>query len=720
MSRVRSATHIVLAALAAGAFAATGSSAAAQQPPTALEPLVAPIGLAPPQPADTPSRVRLDVNQLAPRVIRTEGAVTVSGRLTNTSDRRIEDIEIRLQRGDPITNDGKLRDAMRQAPAAELVKPQFQPVRSALDPGASTDFTFSTPVDSLKVDQPGVYPVLINVNGRPAYGGVERLAGLNILLPVLRGAAPPGKTAGVTVLWPLVDDHPRVVQQVVNGKAVLTDDDLSTSLSVGGRLFGMLNAVEIATKDNQSLPSSICFAVDGDLLATVKSMSEGYQVLGPTGQAAPGRGRDAAQRWLDNLRQLTKGQCVIALPYADADLSALSRAGVADLTKIAVEQGFAKVAEVLQPVQPQQNVLWPADGTLDQRVLTDIAGNPVTVLTNPDRLKGVAGSAPFAFGQRNRAVPIDQLTSLALAGNASGPVSVQNGLAALVFRTALQPGQSVLVAPPRRWTAPASELTTFLQTVSRLYTDKLAAPQVFQGLATESPAGTASGVDYPQQDAATELTGPVLTDISQSHAVERDLFGTMRLDDTFRKDPDDLISPIRTGLLRAASNSWRANPDGALRMSRNVGDQLDAMRGQITVSPPGPPITLASSDSPLPIRIGNGLPVAVYVRFVVSESAGIKPVDIPERRIQANGSATVFIRPELQRAGKFTVDVSLTTLGGGVSLGTTQRFELSSTSYGTITVAVTSVAGGALVLLVGRRIYRRNKQSKSAKEQSPA
>jgi hypothetical protein len=245
---------------------------------------------------------------------------------------------------------------------------------------------------------------------------------------------------------------------------------------------------------------------------------------------------------------------------------------------------------------------------------------------------------------------------------------------------------------------------------------------VLQDLVTATAQGTASGLDYPQQDADAELPGQVMADVNASNVVRRDLLGAMQSDDTTRINPDDLLAPIRLGLLRAASNSWRGNPDGALRMSGDVRDRLDALRAQVTVNPPGPPITLASSNSPIPIRIGNGLPVAMYVRFVISESAGLKPDAIPPRLIQANGTATQFIPAQLLRAGKFTVDVGLTT-AGGTSLGTTSRIEISSTSYGTITVAVTSVAGGALVLLVGRRIYRRTKQSRKnseQQEQSPA
>jgi hypothetical protein len=726
MRWVRSAARPVLAVLAASAsLIATGPLSAAdqRQPPPGIDPLVAPIGLAPAPPADTPAKVRVDVTALSPRVVRTETTVEVHGRLTNTSDRRIDNVEVRLQRGDPIATDAKLREAMTQPPAAETVRQQqFQPVPQALDPGASTDFTVTAPVDELKLNQPGVYPILVNVNGRPAYGGPERLSGLNFLLPVLRGATPPGAPAGVTILWPLVDDHPRVLQQSLNKPALLSDDDLATSVATGGRLYSLLNAAKLAIGDNPAVASSMCYAVDGDLLATVKTMSDGYQVRTPDGQTVPGKGKDAAQRWLSMLRDQTTGQCVFALPYADADLSALSRAGDADLTAKAVERGLAKVAEVLQPVQPVRSVLWPYAGTISQGALADIPGTPVTVLANPDRIQGATGNAPYALGPRNRAVPIDQAISSALAGPADGSVSVQNGLATLAFRAVLQPARTVLIAPPRRWNAPAGEMRTFLNNLAALYSAHLAEPQVLQGLAADGTAGTASGLDYTEQDTNGELPASVLAAVSQSNTVQRDLLGAMHPDETTRVDPEEaLISPVRTGLLRAASNSWRGNPDGAQAMATDVSNRLDDLRNQITINPPGPPITLASSNSPIPVRIGNSLPVAVTVQFVLSENAGIKADAIPVRQVQANGTATQFIPTELLRAGRFTVDVQLKTPGDSRSttLGSPARFEISSTSYGTITVTVTSVAGGALVLLVGRRFYRRRRQ-RPDKEQIPA
>jgi hypothetical protein len=721
MSRVRSATQFLLATTVGVLVTLTGPVATAQPAP---DPLIAPIGVAPAPPADTQVRVRLDITQLTPRVIKSgTGTITVAGQVTNIDNgsRRLDQLEVRLQRGDLITAEAKLREAMAQVPATDTIRPPFAPITKSLEAGQSAPFRIDVPVEALKLDQPGVYPLLININGRPTFGGTERLAGLNVLLPVLRGVAPPATPSRITVLWPLVDDHPRVLQPAAGAQVVLSDDELANSLSVGGRLYGMLNAVEITVGANSSLSASICFAVDGDLLATVSSMVDGYQVRSATGQTAPGKGKDVAKRWLDKLRQLTRGQCVIALPYADADLSALSRANAAGLTKTAVDQGMSTVAAILKPVQPQQGVIWPLDSTVDQRTLADLT-SPTTILTNPDRLKGVSGQAPYTLSDANRAVPIDQLVSSALAGTAPGPVSVQNGLATLAFRTTLQssPSQSVLIAPPRRWTAPASEQRLFLETIGQLFTDRLANPQVLPELISATATGTATGLDYPQPDVAAELPGQVMADIGQSNAVQRDLFDAMRSDDTSRKDPNDLIAPVRVGLLRASSGSWRGNNAGALAMSADVRAELDEMRAQVTVSPPGPPITLASASSPIPIRIGNGLPVAVNVRFLISESSGLRPADIPERRIAASSTSTVIIPAELLRAGKFTVDVQLAT-PGGTQLGISSRFEISSTSYGTITVAVTGVAGGVLVLLAGRRIYRRSKKSKSEQqEQTPA
>jgi hypothetical protein len=82
-------------------------------------------------------------------------------------------------------------------------------------------------------------------------------------------------------------------------------------------------------------------------------------------------------------------------------------------------------------------------------------------------------------------------------------------------------------------------------------------------------------------------------------------------------------------------------------------------------------------------------------------------------RIPAGGSVTVFVPTTATRSGRFSVFATVRTLGG-TQLGEQARIELVSSAYGTIVVIVTGLAFVLLVLLSGRRIYRRVKASRTA------
>ena len=545
---------------------------------------------------------------------------------------------------------------------------------------------------------------------------------------------PPAEPPRVTVLWPLVDDRPRLLQPVPQGRPLLADDGLADSLAPGGRLFSLLDAVDKPTRGVESeLRRSLCLAVDPSLLETVRAMTQDYLVRTPDGRTVAGEGVEAARRWLDRLRALAVGQCVFALPYADADLVALSRAGATDLQRIAAG-GAGLVQAVLAPAQALPGVVWPIEAAIDQRTVSDLASDsPTTILVDETRLRRAAGGGggPFALGspaeretgRGSRIMPVDALVSTSLSGRqpeATTPASVQNGLATLVFRVALQdtPDRSVVVAPPRRWTAPAGELTVFLDTLAALFDQDLTNPLPLAGALNAPLDGTVDGLDYTAEDAGSEVSGPVMSAVTQANAVQRDLLGAMQTDATTQVQPQSLIDPLQYGLLRATSGAWRGTADGSTRAVTDVQAALTAIRGQVTVVRPAVPYTLASADSELPVQITNGLPVAIRVHISVRDSAGLRPSAIPQQDIPAHSGITRSIPAEVIRSGRFTVDIGLTTPSGSTSLGEPSRFELSSTSYGTITLAITGTAAAALVLLFGRRIYRRiRKPRASALEQ---
>jgi hypothetical protein len=66
----------------------------------------------------------------------------------------------------------------------------------------------------------------------------------------------------------------------------------------------------------------------------------------------------------------------------------------------------------------------------------------------------------------------------------------------------------------------------------------------------------------------------------------------------------------------------------------------------------------------------------------------------------------VRVSAEVTRSGTFTVQAAVRTPDGEL-LGPPSRLRVRSTAYGTITGWLTAIAGGLLVLLAGRRIWRR-------------
>ena len=291
----------LLAAVLAVAFLLV--SAALLAPPAAADPAVTV-----PAPAAS-GPLTLELSGLAPRVVTADGpaSVTVTGTLRNTGDRLVGDLEVRLQRGEALRTDGDVRDALAGDGRADAATPAFTPLPGTLAPGASMPVTLTVPLrgdptEGLALDRPGVYELLVNVNGVPRDGLRARLAAARLLLPVLSlpagpdpGVAPveptaPGDPPGLTVLYPLVDT-PHRLPTVPGEQTLLADDDLAGSLAPDGRLGGLLAAFAEGAPAGSAVRAATCLAVDPDLVATAAAMRQGYAVRGPERDGARHRRR---------------------------------------------------------------------------------------------------------------------------------------------------------------------------------------------------------------------------------------------------------------------------------------------------------------------------------------------------------------------------------------------------------------------------------------------
>lgn len=676
--------------------------------------------------------LKLTITSMSPREVSANNTnVAVQGTVTNISDRVITEVKARLQLGDAVTSDKQLSDAEAGAAPTDAATTAYQTVTSTLQPGQTASLSLTAQLQgtgSLDISKAGVYPLMVNLQGSPAYGGQARLAAASLLLPVtsVPGAVPPAGADRnrLTLLWPLVDDQPRVIGVAGNGQEVLADDSLADSLVPGGRLFGLVQSVKDVSVQNPALLSAMCFAIDPDLLATVHGMAGGYQVQTATGTRA-GAGATAAAEWLNMLSKLTAGNCVLSLPEADADLVALSRAGATNLAKLALDDS-TEISSVLPGTTPLSGVAWPSDGALDDGSALALAGMGVnTELLQPDAVAGAATGSVSLQGlpaNRSHAVLIDQAVSGALAEQSANPsnvdvsgVSAQNGIAALTYRTLFAPGsgQTELIAPPRRWNSAQNELESYLDVVGGTLSAGGATPVGLATLAAAAPSGPSVRLTYPAAAAAAEIPASVTGRVVTDDAAQQDMLAAMNRDHANPvTTPTQLIGPLRVGLLRAVSGAWRTNHQGAAVQLSTVEQEFSSVRGAVSVVATNQTFSLGSQSSRLPVAVTNSLPVDIVVQVDLAGQSGLAASAV-RQTILAGGSTTLYLPVKISRSGRFSVEVSVTT-PGGTQLGHSARFEVVSGAYGTIILVITVAAFAILVLLSIRRIYRRLRSSREA------
>ncbi|TDD56775.1 glycoprotein [Saccharopolyspora elongata] len=688
-----------------------------------------PLVPAPQAAAQGESPTVLDVTKITPSVVGagSPGEVVITGRLTNTSDHQINNVEARVQRGNATTTEPAVQRALRDDPAT-VTEPAFTSVADRLAPGQQIPVELRIPLtgpNSLQLSQPGVYPLLVNVNGAPSGGGRARIAQAQFLLPVLATPggeqARPGQPTETSMLVPIVD-FPRLEREAIGGMpAVLVDDQLSASLAPGGRLYDLVQAVTDRAGPGSPVGNALCFAVDPDLLITARAMKDGYLVRQPDNSLVEGIGAGAAGLWLSKLREATNGRCVMALPYADADIVALGRAGLPDLVKGALDGASLLRDPNILGVEPR-GLLWPVEGSLADPAIADL---PRTALLEPRALNLPAGSlSPVRVrGQNMAAVPIDPLLTSALdplhdtelkvttlSPPQNGQLSAQNALGALAFRATQGqvPGATSVLAPPRRWNLRGDDLRALLDGMQQLHEAGLIrlTPVPEPDPATLPEAD----LDYPVDAGSAEIPQPVLDQLAAQNFKVGDLYVSSQEERSSPVQRGQVTTPLRNGLLRGTASAWRGKPDAARQwVDRATGAINDVLRQVRVEYFEGQVTRIDSADSPIPLTVVNDLPITVSVVFRIPQVPGVQvqhdfggPVTVP-----ANGRRPVWLPTNAQRAGKFTIDVTVTTPQGGTQFDTTKRLQIESTNYGSLIPMLTGIAAAVLVLMSAMRIIKR-------------
>lgn len=767
--------------------------------------------------ASGPEFLKLTLDSVSPNTVTTtsDAVLTVAGTVTNIGDRPVDDISVRVQRAAAVSSGSGLRSTLRLDQVNYDVFGPFQDIAERLTPGQRKQFTLrvgiragahgvsgSSPVtSSLGITDPGVYPLLLNVNGQPAYGKQARLDDARFLLPVLglpaladaKGEsgqpvpAPTEAPVAITTIWPLAD-RPRLVAGVtgpLDGKALLTDDELAGELATGGRLDQLLAALESVlrpetgrdpARTGPGLAGSICLAVDPDLLLTVSAMTSGYRVLAspsdPYGPTRDGAGPHAAKGWLDRLRALAPGMCTVALPFAQVDLPTLAATHDADLSARAIDAP-ADIVDSLLSIKSVRGVALPDAGSVDAEaaallaghgfhtaVLADsavtasdarstatggtvrttaaVAAEKETATPEMVRLPAFTPSAPPSTPPPAepglKAATFDIWSATALAAVGSNPPTpsftpervryevakdsraarLQDALGAVSW-SALNPQanapRSLLLMPPQQWSANRDEATALLSQLELLVRNGLATPRSLADLLAVPPDPRPFEVDYLPGVAEVAVPDQFVAPIRQQDRRIADLLAALADVPQQEPSPRAYLLPLREDLLRVLTLSdrnnpgWQANTVAQRRLDQTT-RTLDMLFGKVTVLPPGGVYTLASEKSPLLLVARNDLPVAIRIKFRINAPAETNITDIGEQILPAEGTRSFQIPTEVTDSRNLTIPISLTT-PDGVALGNGVSVSVRSNAYGQALAIITACAGALLLLLAGRRLWRR-------------
>ncbi|MFD0496369.1 DUF6049 family protein [Streptomyces rhizosphaericus] len=535
-----------------------------------------------------PSRrypVSVELASLTPAVVRQGGELRISGRVTNTSGRRVgaARIGVRIGASGAIDTRGGLATVARRTLLTRADGPEVADRTARLAPlptGAERGFRLTVPVPDLELDGAGAYALTVHVVRADGAG-----AGTVLGLTRTHLSAYPDATRleplRTTVLWPVLDT-PRMEALTLRTQdsvlPVFRDDQLTAAFGPGGRLRRLVE---------MGRGQPVTWVLDPDLIVQARAMAVGYRVARTPGdtdpqQATEGKGGAAAAGWLAALRAAVRGREVIALPYADPDLASLARGGgapLAGLLRRASRTGRRAVDRVLG-VHARAGVGWPAGGELDDGIARYAKGLGLDTVLASGAGVASAGELVSEGATDDGAVSLEggttalrydaaiasQLFASHPAAGASGAparLRLRQRLLAETLTAARElpyARRELVMVPPRRM--PLAVGRVLLTVVAEGRKAGWLEPAGFAAALRKPTTGRLRGFDgYPLARHASELPP------SRLAAVVRDRL-RMRALAKVLSDARATAASVGAALARSVATAWRADPAGAASYQR--------------------------------------------------------------------------------------------------------------------------------------------------------
>jgi hypothetical protein len=694
-------------------------AAPAQAQPAQVGQVGQPVQTAQAGQADRDGRVSIVIDSMTPQTAKPGSTVTVAGTVTNGTSRTKAGLDVQLWTSPTRfqTRDEMDGYASQGTDASlEQVGDQFS-LAASLRPGATVQWHASFQVNTVGMDQFGVYPV----SAQLADGDGDVLGVDQTLLPFWPGQQAAGleRPLDIAWVWPLIDQpHHQVC-------TALTNNDLTTSLAPGGRLSALLGA-------GQANPGAhVTWVVDPALLSDVNTMTKPYQVASGRGciGAVNEPASKAAKMWLDTLRGITAGQPPVITPYANVDVSALVHSGLAPDITSAYSMGHAVASSVL-PGSFGPKIAVPAGGTADLSVLTNLATvQHVSAAVLDSSEMPPVNPAVFAddaitsirtpSGVSMTILLADHvLTGVLATGDTSSgvlPPSTQFAVnqrflaeTAMIAAEAPDLDRSIVVAPPENW-SPSATLASDL--LSETTSSPWLSPTTLGSLAgaPDSERTLARKPPPANQDSPGELTSSYLGTVAETGAE----LGVYQ--DLLYQPSGAYVQGLQQALTATESSAWRGRGAAqGLVLANKLSRFMSGEEGQIRIIA-AQQVPMGGSSGLVPVSIQNGSQHAIQVRL------NTHVVDVPDRTsqlsighfqslttVQPKQAPTVRLPVNSAPIGATAIQLSLSTVHGKALPLPVTSLTVQSTRYGRAILFLIGAAIGVLVLTsVFRGVRRR-------------
>lgn len=674
------------------------------------------------QDSDQDLPVHVFVEEISP-FLTPDGVLTIRARLLSRSAETLDRVQIRLRVGDAVGSRSELQQLARTPPTDsdfvtvnDLVPDGVVP--EELSPGDVATVDLRLPADDQRIarlfdDRNGVHPFRLEVRARAGTSTRSRVGAADTFLPWW---PEPTERTRIAWLWPLTATDAR------GPAGRLTDDRLADDLA-DGRLALL---VDVAASAVARTP--VTWAIDPALVENVASMANGYVVRRDDGSSTEGSGQLAATEWLAATRAALadpRGR-TLALPYADPDITALTRAGQRDVVNIALQTG----REVLTDngfTTSQSRLAWPPEGAVDVPTLgvlaaagaRDVVVSASTLQDDDDEGNATPSAATALDGAAPgtvTAVATDaELSRLVAEGPAAGGtaegtrLALQRVFAETAFFTLERPSQSrdLVVAPPRRWD-PARPFAAGLLDLSASV--PWLRPDVIPNVAMRPRDDVDRFIAYSGADREREVPPTVLAAVR----VERDRVERYRsiLAPIADSGADPLPDRLERALLRASSARYRDDVSAGRSLVAGVRTLLTEQFGKVSVAGGGL-ITMGGDTARLPITLVNDLDTTVRVQVRIDSR---NRLTLPEGEVRtevvAPGRRQLQVSARALVPGDFTISVALSTPDGRPLPGDPTLLRVRSSAYGKVALAITIGAFVLLLLGSATRLLRRRRAAR--------